>query len=465
MPQLTGNARIARIKQLQEELNRQPPQQHETIPVDGVEGLCDVITIDAHDLLLNHRSHRIRTQLEDAPEWEDLKGDPQGDEAQALIAQFIREEHETFAELRQSLKEKGQEYAGVITYDGVLINGNTRAVLLRDFPITKRGIRVAVLRPTVTPQTLTLIENRLQTQKDLKGPYSMTNFLLLVEDLHKNNKMSPEDVAAEMRISLGNPKKGASEVLMHLQILDLLRKLRKIPKTPLPLNWFNRVKTENMKGVLGEYRRLLEIDGAEAEGYLHSQLLAFAVGITSVHQIRKIETSLIEDYVGPQLEEDSDRPSVKYVLASPSVESEKASPRGVATLKGGAQTNTAPRVDLVRLINVATQAEKYVEVTVENKTLRIDKADVVESIHEAMLNGVKEKKLIERTEDKLAAPADHLKLATTELANCIDAIHAVQKDPQFGTARKDKVAYALKKVKQRLRDAEAVLAAAGIVPK
>ena len=130
---ITVAERVSRIRKLLNELNKMPPRS--TRSCDYVLGdpiNCSVISIDAHELLLNHRSHRVRSQLQDDPQWEELKHDPQGEAAQEIIAGHIREGQEYFEPLQQSLRRDGQKNPGIVTHDGVIINGNTRAVVIRE---------------------------------------------------------------------------------------------------------------------------------------------------------------------------------------------------------------------------------------------------------------------------------------------------------------------------------------------
>jgi hypothetical protein len=61
MAGVTRQQRIQRIDELLRELNKMPPEKHETVRLPGPADepmVCDVITIGAEEVLLNHRSHR-----------------------------------------------------------------------------------------------------------------------------------------------------------------------------------------------------------------------------------------------------------------------------------------------------------------------------------------------------------------------------------------------------------------------
>src|SRR6266511_1544079 len=92
--QITDPERIQRIKKLINELNKVPPERHEVkqLPWHGGQPLlCQVITIAVDDALLNHRSHRLRAQLQDNPEWQEHSNDPHSEAAQQVVQRQIRE--------------------------------------------------------------------------------------------------------------------------------------------------------------------------------------------------------------------------------------------------------------------------------------------------------------------------------------------------------------------------------------
>jgi hypothetical protein len=293
--QITEAQRIERIQGLLRELEKMPPERHEVarLPWTGGEPLlCPVITIGVDEVLLNHRSHRLRSQLEDEPEWSGLAADPHSEPAQRVLERLVRQARteEQFGALKESLHREGQTDAGVMTHNGVLVNANTRAVAIRGFEDpARRYIRVAVLPSTAQTDELALLELRLQMQKELKVDYPLTNELLFIEELSSERHLSNAQIARELRIYPESPRKAEKEVALRLQMLDLIREMQRIPDEPLPLTFFDAISYEQLREVLRHYQPLLERDPAEARRYLESFLLSVAVGVTPVHQIRRID--------------------------------------------------------------------------------------------------------------------------------------------------------------------------------
>lgn len=402
MAQITRAQRIQRIDQLVKELNKIPPERHEVerLPWTGGEHLlCPVIKMKVDEVLLYHRSHRVRAQLEDDPEWRELSNDPQSEAAQRLIERHVREARtpEQFAALKESLQREGQTHPGVMTHDGVLVNANTRAVALRELEDpAKRYIRVAVLPATAEPEELALLELRLQMQKELKVDYTLTNELLFIEELSSERGLTDAQIARELRIDPKSEKKGEAEVRLRLRMLDLIREMQRIPDEPLPLTFFDRLGYEQLREVHRIYHALLERDPAEASRYLESFLLSVAVDVTPVHQIRKIDSSFMEQYMLPQLEEDEVIGDIAGKLVAPSNGADAvATPAAAKALLVDDGENEPSAVDLRALINVVTRRDKRVDVS--GTPLVLERDDVKEALRAAIITGVKEKSGTRRT--------------------------------------------------------------------
>ena len=142
-----------------------------------------------------------------------------------------------------------------MTYKGVLINANTRAVALRALTeAKKRYVKAAVLPDSVRDSEIALLELRLQMQKDLKEPYSLTNELLFIEEMYTEFQTPPEQIAAYMRLASG--KRGENEIELRLRLLSFMRQLMSVPEEHLTLRFFdeNDVKLQHLKDLLRAVR-------------------------------------------------------------------------------------------------------------------------------------------------------------------------------------------------------------------
>jgi hypothetical protein len=462
MAQITEAERIKRISQLLSDLNKVPPERHEVerLPWTGGESLlCPVIKISVDEVVLNHRSHRIRAQLEDDREWEELRNDPQGEAAQKMVERHVRaaRSDEDFSALKDSLVHEGQTHPGVMTHAGLLVNANTRVAALREIEDpARRYVRVAVLPQIAQPDELALLELRLQMQKELKVDYSMTNELLFIEELSKERRLTPAQIARELRIFPESQKKGENEVLLRLRMLDLVRTMQAIPVERLPLTFFNRISYEQLRELHRGYFGLIEREPQRARRHLESFLLSVAVGVTPVHQIRRIDADFMSDYMLPQLEDDEAIGEFATALVTPdTTRPAPSAPAGVEQLAPAAADPEPPEVDVKGLLDVITRRDKRVEVPGSNFVLGRD--DLTDAVKAAVLNGIRDKRRDDTAEDKLAAPIDAVKQATKMVLRAEEAWRVVRDDPEFDDKRRKSLEAAHKKLRRSLRDLEAVL--------
>lgn len=466
MPHLTESQRAQRVRELLADLHKVPPEKHETVRVPWTADerqLLDVITIGVDEVLLNPQSHRIRAQLQDDPSWEELSKDPYSEPAQRAIERHVREARDAdeLQALKESLLEDGQTDPGVMTHTGLLINANTRAVALREVEDPgRRHLRVAVLPPTAKAEELTLLELRLQMQKDLKVEYTLTNELLFIEELSVNRKLSARQIARELRIYPDNPKKGSAEIEARLQYLDLIRVMQRTPTRPLPLTFFNAIKLEQLREIHRTRTALLQTDAARAQEHLESFLLSVAVGIKAVHEIRQVDADFMSDYMMPQLEEDEAIGQFAAGIVTAPAD-QRPRPAGVDALIAVDAVDEAATVNTRHLINVVTSRDK--RIPLHGTNIVLDRDDVKDALKTAVAAGIKDKRREKRDEDQISAPVTAVKDATKQLARAKEAFHAVEHDPEFDDRRRKTLEAAVNKLSRTHRDLRATLARAGVV--
>lgn len=460
MPQTTETQRIERVAELLSEALKQPPAKQpegERLPAigNGDALVCPVITIGVDEVVLNPHSHRIKAQLHDDPEWAKLKNDPYSEPAQVLIRQLVRaaRKPEAFAELQTSLLNEGQDFPGVITHKGVLINANTRAVAISEFEDpAKRIIRVAVLPSTVQEDQLALLELRLQMRKELKADYSLTNELLFIEELSKRG-YTEKQIAAELRIYTESEKKGEKEVQTRLQLLDLIRDLQQIPTERPKLTFFDELAYEQLRDLLRDREALLQTSPAEAERLMESFLLSAAVGVTPVHSLRQIDSSFMDTYMYPQLEDDEEVGAFAGELAKGS-DGGGTADANVLGLPSD-EDHDDDEVNLKRLINVVIGDTSRVRLPGSN--LNVERAMAKEAIAEAVKSGIKEKRRDARDENKLEAPLSAVKAATKQVMGAAESVKDICTDPEFDQKRRKSLEAAFKKLRRRHGELEKTL--------
>ncbi|MDR6621072.1 ParB/RepB/Spo0J family partition protein [Sinomonas atrocyanea] len=164
-----------------------------------------VIAMPTELLYYNPDTHRIRAQRSLDPVRDaKLRTDPWGEEGQSYLDFLLKTQPSSpgkidpeFEALRDSLDDFGQQQPGLITPDGILVNGNTRCSALRE--LGKPHIRVAVLPEDTTRADVSAVELALQLRRENKRDYSYINQLIAIEEQLAHGRR-PDEVAREFHI-------------------------------------------------------------------------------------------------------------------------------------------------------------------------------------------------------------------------------------------------------------------------
>jgi hypothetical protein len=268
-------------------------------PWRGGEQTWPVVSIPAAYLLLNPDSHRIKAEIAAlGPRSRVIGDDPFGEEAQDLIAEIIRGT-DGFADVKTALRD-GQRDPGVITRVGVIINGNTRTVAMRELHGADAYVKVHVLPEDATLTELTRLELRFQMQKDVKQEYTFTNQLLLIDDLMRQGS-SPEDIGLDLYPGLdpasrADRNKAREDVEGEARLLALIRQVLDASGGRMTFSQFNK-----------DRQTLLEIDQAYSaiERRTHNtalarrvrdaKLTAMVIGL-GYNDVRQIDEGFLDQY-------------------------------------------------------------------------------------------------------------------------------------------------------------------------
>jgi hypothetical protein len=179
----------------------------ETVTVDwnGQQLHVDVVDLPLSGLYLNPGTHRIRAQRTHNPARDEvLDKEPFGEDGQDYLRSLLQARPANpelrdpdFDKLKEDLQKFGQNDPGLVTHHGVLVNGNTRAVALRELGV--QSMRVGVLPSSFTQADVDSIELALQLRLDQRRDYSYINRLLAMEEQAAMGR-TPEQIAKEFRI-------------------------------------------------------------------------------------------------------------------------------------------------------------------------------------------------------------------------------------------------------------------------
>ncbi|MGW1225216.1 transcriptional regulator [Streptomyces sp. NPDC002530] len=185
--------------------------------------VVQVIDMPVDSLYYNPGTHRIRAQRSFDPQLDRrLDEDPWSDESQNYLDSLLKAEpsdpskrDKDFDALQESLRDFRQNEPGLITREGILVNGNTRAAALRELGVAE--IRVAVLPDSCTWADINRVELSLQLRHDTRRPYSYINRLLTIDEQVEAGRPLKE-VARDFRIR-------ESTAAQDLWVLNCLRDL------------------------------------------------------------------------------------------------------------------------------------------------------------------------------------------------------------------------------------------------
>ena len=256
------------------------------------ETLLEIVTVDPNSLFLNPQNPRLKTQLEDHPDEDIVIKNPFSSESQQIVQRLLSNTPK-FKKLKEELENLGQQEPGVITRDGLLINGNTRVAALRS--LSAEGVDVAVLPIDANDQDYLNLEMSLQMMKLTHQDFTFTNELKLIKKyLAAGHDM--ERLAKKMAWTR-NKKKKFSE---SLQLIELVQEIRDInPENPIPYEIIDE-KKEHLKNLNESYQALLVDDDNEAERLKWGRITAMLLGINK-DRTREIDSEFFEDEVMPRL--------------------------------------------------------------------------------------------------------------------------------------------------------------------
>lgn len=426
MPIISEEARRTRI----EEALRALPRDSERIPVPWQDTMktFPVIKISLDSVLLNPRSHRIRSQLESHPQRQLVLESPFSEESQEVITAVLRET-EGFERLKTNLTEEDQREAGVVTRAGLLVNGNTRAAALRD--IDKKYIRVAVLPGDATQEEIDELELRLQMKQDLKQDYTFTNELLFVDELITRYNRSHEQIALDLRWAASRSQKelnqGKDRVCQSVRILSLIRQIQELSAQKLRLTEFDE-KKQVLIEIDGDYQQARGADPEKAAKVRDTTMIGVLVGL-GYRELREIDERFLENYLVPALSED--KLLGQYVDALTTEQQSEEDMPGLEVLPPLTQESERGPGLLLRLVAASANDERVELPTGDAERVTLPREDVIEAIRRAMDEAAESARLDRRAGNQLRAPIAHLESAERSLRLGLEAYRAVKGDPSL----------------------------------
>jgi|GEM_PF-1342266 len=399
----------ARVKEVESRLG-----VAETVRVEWRSSTLDIPVIEMPTSMLfyNPETHRVRAQRTlDPVRDQHVTDDPWGNESQDYLHDLLRGDpadplgkiDPTFLELKDDLAVSGQREPGIITRDGILVNGNTRRAALVDLEMDH--IRVGVLPGDANWGDITGVELSLQLAKEFRRDYSFINELLAIEELAGRGK-SDADIGRMFR-------RKPETILRSRWILAFIRDAIESSadgsvKAKLRLVDYERDKAQ-LEELYRAYRKLEASDQLAAERLLKARSAAVALDFAKT-DIRHVGSDFLTKYL------------VAELPASFVPESREASTAGIPGLSSDIQVSSGGGIaegEVATAILQASAVLKSESATPDD----IRSASAAFSAYRTAFEGAiaKAKRDSISTQVKQAAP-DHVLLAGDEIDLAIEKL-------------------------------------------
>lgn len=195
---MTNEERITGIE------NAPSSGEKKEILYDGKSQVLDVKLIPLEFLLYNPYNGRIGSLTKSYESNHAYQLKPENPDHANIIAQFLYDSAKGRNEKTiESLNDKGQQEIGIVTKDGVIIDGNRRAMLINRLYRNNGKInffKAVVLQDKLqdNPQQITLLETNYQMGVDSKVDYNPIEKYIRCNQLKNDYKMEIEDIALLM---------------------------------------------------------------------------------------------------------------------------------------------------------------------------------------------------------------------------------------------------------------------------
>ncbi|MEV7042522.1 hypothetical protein [Amycolatopsis sp. NPDC051061] len=406
-------------------------EQNERRPFEwrGENLMLPVVTVPVSVVLLNHRTHRVRAQIESlVAEGAIIETNPHSDEAQQLLADLIRQT-KGYDDVKNTIRREKQREPGLITHEGVLINANTRAVALRDLheqvPHEKafEYVKVQVLPENADSDEIMQLEFEFQMRRNTQQDYTFTNQLLFIKDL-LDAGLKPHEIGVKMKAhydpTLPKDRKAAAE---EVETEDRLRQIIEelITASSGVLSWpdFDDDR-QNLIEIDESHRRMSvrKTPGA-ARRIRQAKLVGLLAGL-DYRRVRHIDESYLDSYVLQAFEEQPNlRPAAK-ALTIGQLEVPRADLSGLSLLDDLdeqapddqlAEVTLQPLFDvLVRhgKVDDASDWDAEVEVPTDEGTTMLPKNTFFDAVKAAMQTAADNKARDDQGQDALDIPRRQL---------------------------------------------------------
>ncbi|MFF2044334.1 transcriptional regulator [Kitasatospora sp. NPDC058170] len=288
LPPLAAHNRVLVEERLKEAREAGGVKETLTIEWRGAPLHVEVIDMPVGTLAFNPGTHRIRAQRSHDPARDQtLEADPWSDLSQDYLHFLLQalpkdpaHRDPDFDALMESLRDFRQTDPGLITRDGILVNGNTRRAALKELGVP--SIRVGVLPDSCTWTDISTVELSLQLRPDHRRDYSYINRLLAIDEQVSAGRPIGE-IAKEFRI---RPTTCEQDIWILACLRDLIAR-SSAGEAQLRLMDFEEHQ-EKLRELHRRYSKESSVNKDRAEVLRESRLAAIVLGFSKT-DVRFIE--------------------------------------------------------------------------------------------------------------------------------------------------------------------------------
>ncbi len=433
---MDSQRRIAIERALEAHAASEPKRTHQ-VEYRGTQRTVEVVTIGPDIPLLNPNNSRLRAQLRNHPNGSIVTKDPFSQESQALLGSLLSST-EKFENLKTQLVDFGQSEPGIISRDGLLVNGNTRLTAIRQLGMT--GFDVAVLPDDAVDEDFFNIEMSLQLRKLVHQDYTFTNELLLVDNYLQRSGSEEATIQA-----MQWKRDGKNRLRKFQGYLQLIEEI--IGLNPSISYAFFDSRKELISNLYERYITLASESPKKAEEFKQTRIIGMLLGLNK-DEVREIQEYFFEDEILSGAEETG----LDELLHGYTTSSNEQDPLEelLGTAKGSA-------IDLKKLAS-------DVALKVVNDDGQIDES-LVESnfrqLYSSMRSSARQIREDRINSEMRSEPIEYLREVTKKIQELADQIPTLFRDENFD---KGKFSHQSRKTKQAIEQLSQALSRASNDP-
>ncbi|NKR63145.1 hypothetical protein GS486_06335 [Rhodococcus hoagii] len=384
-----------------------------TVDWRGQQKHLDVIVMPVKMLYFNPDTHRIRAQRTlDPVKNRVLEEEPWSEPAQDYLRDLLRcqpsnpnQTDPEFTALLNELDDFGQKEPGIITPDGILVDGNTRCAALIELGV--KDIRVGVLPSDTSRDDINAVELALQLRQDKRREYSYINRLIAIEDELAAGRLET-DIARAFNIKTTTL---AQDRWVYQLIADAIDRSRVGDNVELRLIDFENHQ-EKLRELHRDFTKLAKTDPDAAELLKESRMAMVLLNYPKT-SVRLAESDFHDRYLRDRLPEELrpsvEKPTVTAIPGLPGVEMQDAT--------SAVKTTRALTDALLRAKATALAGEKIepLAVTEADKLIKTARETFDVAVKLAGQNAQLQKRKI-AVPERLTDAADHVNQCAVEFA-------------------------------------------------